>query len=450
MEEGSSPAVKRLREDEEPTAEPSAVAAPVVDELFVLLQDGKVVSTPRDALLTASNTLRLLSEDVDLTQNALDNALPLPQIDSKIWEVVASLLSAPSMVEAALAKTPLLDVMDLVKALSFLDMPALSAQAISYVARNGERASREVPPNVVASLPDDCRTALVMNVLFERNGPLSGEKDDFGISKLFFGRGMVCIGAGLLSEGVLAILLLDVGKRMTLCRYDASTLNELSRVDLGESPWNWAVVKFACGGGRMCCYGLGGLWVADHASPDVKTKLVLPLSAANAVPVPPIRAEPKIRGEPKISALIVSPDGEWVACCCDDDTVSLFSAATGALTMHLVNPRPVDLVFFWRGGTGSPVFSADSTLLFVRQGGRAKIISVARGEVLHDLGTCQRVFTPPDDARLVVVVAQDGSMRFVDPKTAETTRIVDGQAGLNGDQLTRCVFAFFAFLRRLF
>ena len=201
---------KREREGEDEEEVAAAETAQVVDEprLFLMLRDGHIVSAPRGLLLRISVTLRLLAEDANLDENGPDCALPVA-LDRAVWGFVEPLLEldTATRVHSALAGVELRFLMEVIRGLSYLDVSFLNQCLIDFVVENGERAVNTVPPEEVASLPEDCRLSLIMSILLKRNGPLIGD----GAVKEFPQRFPFIKWGALMNEKTLVLLTAHAG-----------------------------------------------------------------------------------------------------------------------------------------------------------------------------------------------------------------------------------------------
>jgi WD40 repeat protein/serine/threonine protein kinase len=111
----------------------------------------------------------------------------------------------------------------------------------------------------------------------------------------------------------------------------------------------------------------------------------------------------------KVTAIALSPDGQWLATGSEDATVILWNLATGEQAFQLADHR---------GPINSLTFSADSTLLAsAATDATASIWTVATGELLMQLRGHRNVltdiaFTP--DAAMVVTSSGDDTLRVWD------------------------------------
>jgi hypothetical protein len=111
------------------------------EKLFLMLKDGSVVGSNRKVLLSASRTLMLMSEDVDLSQNSASNPLLLPGVSKRVWGIIDPLLamSLPEVSGALGQVQPLSELVEVVKALSYLDMKSLGTLVTEFLAEQGKK-----------------------------------------------------------------------------------------------------------------------------------------------------------------------------------------------------------------------------------------------------------------------------------------------------------------------
>ncbi len=350
------------------------------EELFLMFSDGVVVSEPKRALLNASQTLRAMAEDVDLSQNSRDNALPLPHISSAVWAFVGPLLPlAVAEVEVALLAAALPVLLDVVKALSFLDMNGLNTLVIDFIGRRGEQAVKMLTPEMVAGLPEDCRFALVMRVLEERNGPLheSCEAPSTGVAAL---NGDRFVAAHVVAEDKVVIAVQTTGsdgdKVVEIRFYHLPDFVVASRHTVHSA--GLFVRKIASAGGRVAILlSSNDVWVLDAVSFDV----LFCFAWQDDNPA-------KLHGHVD---LCIARDGSWIARISNDRLVQICDVRSGHCLMSVPLIRPE-----YDHSAIRSYSSPDSRLLHVFFGRTLITFSVPEARALYDVDSGHSNCVRPD------------------------------------------------------